>query len=162
MASDDMPDAAFTHTVRGFFGEELTIGAYPPEDPDDGGAVQFLVRDEHGKTATAHISSPAERESLARAWMEACRIADGEKPAAEPERVPEAGTIPPGLTCSACRKPLDGHKRGSDGVTYICPAIGSAARPITGDELRDELAAAASALDATRDGRHAWNDPDAY
>jgi hypothetical protein len=74
-----MPDAAFTHTVRGFFGEELTIGAYPPEDPDDGGAVQFLVRDEHGKTATAHISSLAERESLTRAWMEACRIADGER-----------------------------------------------------------------------------------
>jgi hypothetical protein len=78
-----MPDAAWTHTVRGFFGEELTIGAYPPEDDEDGGAVQFLVRDENGKTACAHVSSPAEREAFARALMEAYRIADGEPTATE-------------------------------------------------------------------------------
>lgn len=82
----EMPDAAFTHTVRGFFGEELTIGAYPPEDDEDGGAVQFLIKDGQGKTASAHISSPAEREALARAWMEACRVAGGEPSATEATR----------------------------------------------------------------------------
>jgi hypothetical protein len=77
-ASDDMPDAAFTHTVRGYFGEELTIVAYAPVDDEDGGAVEFVIRDQPGKTAlSAHISSPAEREALAKAWMEACRFADG-------------------------------------------------------------------------------------
>jgi hypothetical protein len=90
-----MPDAAFTHTVRGFFGEELTIGAYPPEDDEDGGAVQFLIRDEHGKTTSAHISSPAEREAFAKAWMESCRLADAEPAAAEamPSRVGEAPSV---------------------------------------------------------------------
>lgn len=80
MASDEMPDAAFTHTVRGFFGEELTIVAYAPEDGEDPGAVEFVIRGKQGGPGlSAHISSPAEREALARAWMEACRIADGEQ-----------------------------------------------------------------------------------
>lgn len=75
---DDMPGAAFTHTVRGFFGEELTIVAYAPVDAEDGGAVEFVIKGEGGETVSAHISSPAERESFAKAWMEACRIAGGE------------------------------------------------------------------------------------
>lgn len=83
MPSDEMPDAAFTHTVRGYFGEELTIGAYRPEGDGDGGAVQFVIKDEQGETVSAHISSPAEREAFARALMEAYRIADGEQTAAE-------------------------------------------------------------------------------
>lgn len=84
MASDEMPGAAFTHTVRGFFGEELTIVAYAPEDGEDPGAVEFVIRGEQGGAAlSAHISSPAEREALARALMEAYRIADGETGATE-------------------------------------------------------------------------------
>jgi hypothetical protein len=106
VASSDMPDAAFTHTVRGFFGEDLTIGAYPPEDPEDGGAVQFHIRDENGRTAIAHISSPAEREALARALMEAYRIADGEQPAMEAREEP----------------PLSPRRDGCNGYCGTCAA----------------------------------------
>jgi hypothetical protein len=81
--AEEMPAAAFMHTVHGFFGEELTIVAYAPVDDEDGGAVEFVIRGEHGRTAGAHISSPAEREAFAKAWMQACRVADGEKPATE-------------------------------------------------------------------------------
>jgi hypothetical protein len=84
-----MPAAGFTHTVRGFFGEQLTIVAYAPVDAEDGGAVEFLIRAGRGsteRTASAHVSSPAEREALMRALMEAYRIADGEKPATEATR----------------------------------------------------------------------------
>lgn len=130
MASDDMPDAAFTHTVRGFFGEELTIVAYAPVDDEDGGAVEFVIKGDDGRTASAHISSPAEREALARAWMEACRIADGEVPATEAQDEPagegednspftrhdapypgpgkpcphDGGKYAPGFRCAACGK----------------------------------------------------------
>jgi hypothetical protein len=75
---DDMPKAAFAHTVHGFFGEELTIVAYAPVDAEDGGAVEFVIKGEDGETVSAHVSSPAEREAFAKAWMEACRHAGGE------------------------------------------------------------------------------------
>ena len=81
-APGEMPDAGFTHTAHGFFGEQLTIVAYAPVDAEDGGAVEFVIRNEHGRTAGAHISSPAEREALMRALMEAYRVAGGEKPPA--------------------------------------------------------------------------------
>jgi hypothetical protein len=82
--AQEMPAADFTHTVHGFFGEQLTIVAYAPVDDEDGGAVEFLVRGAAGGAAlSAHVSSPVEREALMRALMEAYRIADGEKPATE-------------------------------------------------------------------------------
>lgn len=122
-----MPDAAFTHTVRGYFGEELTIGAYPPEDEDDGGAVQFMVRDEQGRTATAHISSPAEREALARALMEAYRVADGEpRTEADPQDGGQAGPVTAGGGITLASEGDDpgfrairAHGTGLDGRVYV-------------------------------------------
>lgn len=100
----EMPVADFTHTVGGFFGEQLTIVAYAPVDAEDGGAVEFVIMAGHGRTAGAHISSPAEREALMRALMEAYRVADGEKPATETR------TEDDDLPCTECGQARSMHE----------------------------------------------------
>jgi len=78
------------------------------------------------------------RDRFARAWMEACRVADGERPAAEAK---------PDLADEA--KP--------DLADVLLMA---AEADIVMREPDDEITDAASAAQAARDAREAWNDPE--
>ena len=82
MSEERYPSASWQHTVTGEFGERITVVAY-----EDGqhhpGSVTIDVDEQGKKPANILLARPEQREEFARAWMEACRRADGEPPAGE-------------------------------------------------------------------------------
>jgi hypothetical protein len=75
-AAEDQP--AWERTVTGYFGDGLTIAAYPPGE-DEPGAVTISVRDGDDE-ASILLGGREAREDLGQAWQEALRIADGSRP----------------------------------------------------------------------------------
>jgi hypothetical protein len=88
----DGVDAQWEHTVTGYSGEKLTFTGYPPDEDDDG-AVTILIEDSDGTRASIALTTREGRDEAARALMEAYRIADGEKPAAETRTEDEGNGI---------------------------------------------------------------------
>jgi hypothetical protein len=65
--------------IAGFIGDTIDVGWDPH---DSAGCVKLLIRDELG-SASILLDTPERRDQFARAYMEACRRADGEPPAGE-------------------------------------------------------------------------------
>jgi hypothetical protein len=64
-------------TLTGYFGDALTIAAYPPGE-DEPGAVTIVIRD-GGDEASILLERREAREDLGQAWREALRVADGSR-----------------------------------------------------------------------------------
>lgn len=141
--------APWSHTIKGYFGEELTIAAYPPCE-GEGGAITIAIRED--KTgASILVESREARDDLARAWMEAERVASGEPPALEAGPI-ACGECDDGLIAVGrcnCGSPADqsvsymherlcGYEPCPSGCWDILhPSAPSAGRPMTDGEYAE-------------------------